>query len=276
MHCPCCCALLDSETPVRQYWGLVFIYPSLEQHKREAALTATSADINSLCLDDKRIRRADCAHCAIRNKMLFADVDLASVSSLLETVTNTKLAEASTIYRQGEPPAAIYSLRSGLIKLSKVSRSGDIRIVRLLGPGAAIGLETLLQHPYEHTAETIGSADVCRIPAPILRQLTKLQPQIHQRLMQQWSRHIEIADKHLLDLSTGAVRDRVLRLLAMLDDIGKGPGLPLPLNQDCAALLGARIESVSRCMAELKREGILTRDGSHGWRFTPPSRPDNG
>jgi DNA-binding IclR family transcriptional regulator len=63
----------------------------------------------------------------------------------------------------------------------------------------------------------------------------------------------------------------------MLDDIGKGGSpLLLPLNQDCAALLGARIESVSRCMAELKREGILTRDGSHGWQFTAPSPPDPG
>jgi CRP-like cAMP-binding protein len=103
-----------------------------------------------------------------------------------------------------------------------------------------------------------------------LQTIAQQQPLVHQRLMLQWSMHADIADRHLLDLSTGPVRDRVLRLLAMLKSISNGPDtLLLPNNQDCAALLGARIESVSRCMAELKRNQILVRDGKAGWRFQP-------
>ena len=228
------------------------------------------ADVNSLCLDDKRIRRADCAHCAIRNKMLFADLDVAKVSSLLETVTNTTLPQGEIIYQQGEPATAVFSLREGIIKLSKVSCDGDIRIVRLLGPGAAIGLESLVGQHYEHTAHTIARVDLCRIPAASLHPMTVQQPLLYRRLMQQWCAHVDIADKHLLDLSTGPVRDRVHRLLEMLQAISKGQGsLLLPGNQDCAALLGARIESVSRCMAQLKRDGILVRGVKLGWRYQP-------
>jgi CRP-like cAMP-binding protein len=229
------------------------------------------ANINSLCLDDKRIRRADCAHCAIRKKMLFADLDLESVGSLLETVTNSTLAPGASIYHQGQSATAVYSLRDGIVKLSKVSRDGDLRIVRLLGPGAAIGLESLVEQQYEHTAEAIARVDLCRIPVASLHPIAQQQPQLHQRLMQQWSMHADIADRHLLDLSTGPVRDRVFRLLAMLQDLSTKPdSLLLPSNQDCAALLGARIESVSRCMAELKREQTLVRDGKKGWHFRPP------
>ncbi len=226
------------------------------------------SNINSLCIDDKRIRRADCAHCAIRKKMLFADLDLEKVGSLLDAVTNTTLPEGTSIYHQGEPATAVYSLRDGMIKLSKVSRDGELRIVRLLGPGAAIGLESLIEQQYEHTAETIARVDLCRIPVASLQPIAKQQPLLYQRLMQQWSMHADIADRHLLDLSTGPVRDRVLRLLAILEGISNRPGsLLLPSNQDCAALLGARIESVSRCMAELKRKQILVRDGKAGWRL---------
>lgn len=226
---------------------------------------------SALCIDDRRIRRADCEHCAIRSKMLFADLDVTTLGPPLETVTNTTLAAGDSIYRQGGEPVALYSIRKGLVKLSQVSRDGDMRIVRLLGPGAAIGLEVLLEQPYHHSAESLCEVDICRIPAPALRQIAQQQAQLYQRVMQQWQQHIDIADQHLLGLSTGAIRDRGLRLLQLLDDICKrgDTSLVLPGNQDCAALLGSRVESISRVMAEFKRSGVLERLDNGSWQFNP-------
>jgi CRP/FNR family transcriptional regulator len=225
----------------------------------------------ALCIDDRRIRRAGCAHCAIRSKMLFADLDVTTIGPLLEAVTNTTLAAGDSIYRQGGDPAAIYSIRAGLVKLSQVSRDGDVRIVRLLGPGAAIGLEVLLEQPYHHSAEALSETDICHIPATILRQIAQQQAQLYQRLMQQWQLHIDIADQHLLGLSTGSIRDRGLRLLQLLEEICQRGDTPLvlPSNQDCAALLGARVESISRVMAEFKRAGVLERLARGAWQFNP-------
>lgn len=226
---------------------------------------------NALCVDDRRIRRAGCAHCAIRSKMLFADLDVTTIGPLLEAVTNTRVAAGDTIYRQGGEPAAIYSIRSGLVKLSQVSRDGNVRIVRLLGPGAATGLEVLLQQPYHHSAEALSEIDICRIPATVLRQIAQQQAQLYQRLMQQWQHHVDIADQHLLGLSTGSIKDRGLRLLQLLDEICQrgDTALILPNNQDCAALLGARVESISRIMAEFKRSAVLERIDTGKWQFNP-------
>lgn len=226
---------------------------------------------NALCIDDRRIRRADCVHCAIRGKMLFADIDPETVGPLLEAVTNASYPAGDTLYQQGGEPAALYSIRKGLVKLSQVSRDGDMRIVRLLGPGAAIGLECLLGQAYHHSAQSLSEVDVCRIPATNLRQIARQQPQIHRRLMQQWQQHIDLADQHLLALSTGSIRDRGRRLLQLLDDTCKRGNIPLllPANQDCAAMLGARVESVSRVMAEFKRSGVLQKLDHDGWRFKP-------
>ena len=176
---------------------------------------ASSDHSRALCIDDRRIRRAGCEHCAIRSKMLFADLDVSALGSLLEDVTNTRLAAGEIIYQQGAEPAAIYSIRAGLVKLSLVSRDGDMRIVRLLGPGAAIGLEVMLQQPYHHSAEALTEIDICRIPGTILRQIAQQQAQLYQRLMGQWQQHVDIADQHLLGLSTGVIRDRSLRLLQL-------------------------------------------------------------
>jgi CRP-like cAMP-binding protein len=223
----------------------------------------------SICTDDGRIQRAGCNLCAIRSKMLFADIDLASVNTLLEPISNAIYQPGNLLYRQGESASAVYSLRKGVVKLSMSSRSGDMRIVRLLGPGAAIGLEALLGEAYDHTAELLTPVDVCRIPGSSVQQIAQQQPALYQRLMREWQDHIEQADKHLLALSTGQVKDRVIRLLEILTRLCRSSDIPLllPTNQDCAALLGARIESVSRVMAELKRKQALQRSDHGHWQF---------
>lgn len=222
---------------------------------------------SALCTDDKRIQRADCAHCAIRTRMLFADIDMEAAAKLLEPITNIQFRANETLYLQGGDSHALYSIRSGLVKLSVVSPDGDLRIVRLLGPGAAIGLEGLLQQPYQHTAETLSAVDACRLPSATVLQIAAEQPQLYQRLMQEWGDQVEQADAHLLNLSAGPVNERVIYLLQLLGEICGRNNSPfvLPTNQDCAALVAARIESVSRVMAELKRAGVLASDNSGGW-----------
>jgi hypothetical protein len=52
--------------------------------------------------------------------------------------------------------------------------------------------------------------------------MAREQPQLHQRLMRQWQEQINLADRHLLSLSTGAIRDRVLSLLLTRLQIREG------------------------------------------------------
>lgn len=231
----------------------------------------------SLCTDDRRILRANCAHCLIRKKMLFAELDVDKAAPELAAVTNNIYTAGDVIYGLGEEAKALYSVRKGIIKLSLVSPEGEVRIVRLLGPGAVIGLEAQMEQAYEHTAQCLTAADVCRIPAVNLHRLVNDQSVLYRGLIQQWHEHIELADRHLLDLSSGSVKERVLRLLALLEEMSGLSDSPLllPTNQDCATIVGARIESVSRVMAELKRAGILLRPRGGDWEFNPQQARDS-
>lgn len=226
----------------------------------------------SLCDDDKRIRRADCEHCIIRERMLFADLDVQRAASLLAHVTNIIYQPGEVIFNFGDQPTALYSVRKGIVKLSIWSPEGEMRIVRLLGPGAVIGLETQLDSPYEHTAQCLSTVDVCRIPAGTLRQLVHDQPLLYEAIIRRWNDHTQLADRHLLTLTSGSIKERVLQLLLLLDELSRLSGSPLVLlpNQDCAIAIGARIESVSRIMAEFKRCGALHRLQEKGtWAFRP-------
>lgn len=208
-------------------------------------------------------------HCAIRGRMLFVELDVQKAEEQLCTVTNHIYKAGDIIYRLGEEPKAIYSLRKGMVKLTLVSPEGEERIVRLLGPGAVIGLETQLEQAYEHTAQCISAVDVCRIPAPSLRQLLHDQPVLYEALLQRWHEHTELADRHILNLTAGSIKGRVVHLLELLDEISRMSNSPLqlPPNHDCATIIGARIESVSRVMAEFKRAGALEHHPDGGWLF---------
>ena len=202
--------------------------------------------------------------------MLFADVDVEAASTVLQSVSHRLFRPAEPIYRQGEKPSAITSVRKGIIKLSLLAPEGTLRIVRLVGPGATIGLEALLDEPYHHSAEPLTATDVCHLPVATIRQLTREQPRLHEKLMQKWAEQIASADNHLLYLSTGSIRTRLLHLLRILSSLcEKGESdFVLPSNPDCAALVAARVESASRELAEFKRSGLLQRTTDGKWTAT--------
>jgi CRP-like cAMP-binding protein len=201
--------------------------------------------------------------------MMFADLDMASAAPLLAAVTHEKFGPGERIYPAGGKPGALFSVRRGVIKLSSISPEGDLRIVRLLGPGTTFGLEAMLKEPYHHLAESLSDSEICRIPAGSVREIADHQRQLCARLMAQWDKHVELADNNLLNLSAGTIKARVANLLTLIDSLCRRGNTPfvLPNNQDCAALVAARVESVSRVMAELKRNGVLRQDERGQWQF---------
>lgn len=237
--------------------------------------TASEQDRNP-CHAGNRGGPVDCEHCVIRQKMLFANLDVEKAAFQLKGVTHAGFQAGDIIYHMGEEPSALYSVGKGIVKLTLVSAEGQPRIVRLIGPGGVVGLEAQLGQAYEHTVECLTEVHACRIPALTLRQLIRDQPVLCKGMLKQWHEHTRMADKHLLDLSSGTVRQRVMQLLALLDELCSRSkfALLLPTNQDCATIIGTRIESVSRVMAELKRNGVLAHRKNGDWQFNTDAEPE--
>jgi CRP-like cAMP-binding protein len=85
-------------------------------------------------------------------------------------------------------------------------------------------------------------------------------PKLYQQLLGRWDDYLRRADDNIAFLSTGAIRKRVVYLiqyLAAADGQENENRVALLGREDMAAMLGVRVESVSRIIAELKRDGIL-------------------
>jgi len=200
---------------------------------------------------------SQCASCGVRSNVLFAGIGDALLQQLHHAITDIDVPAGGRIYRMGESGEAIYTVRSGLVKLTQYLPDGSERIVRLVGNFGNIGLESLLGQAYQHDAVAQQASQLCRIPVAVVHQLGRDDPRLYQDLMHRWQRALSEADSWLTELATGSARQRVARLLLRLVDADGQGVCELFSRRDIAAMLGITTETASRLIAELKREGAL-------------------
>jgi CRP/FNR family transcriptional regulator len=154
----------------------------------------------------------------------------------------------------------MYSLRKGVVKLEMLDENGDASILRLLGPGAVIGLETTQNSGefYRSTATALSRLDACRIPLQVFQRLMKEHPEHYRVIVGLWKKHLEAADETLLQFRSGELRQRLINVLGTLSRFaGDSNSFQLPSGKDMSALTGATPVAISRVMADFKRKGIL-------------------
>jgi len=214
------------------------------------------------CTDVEWIGRAHCDKCHIRKLMLFSDLPESAFDVLLQPIDHFLHPPSSVIYEVNTQKKFIYSIRRGLVKLVHITPDGSYRIVRLLGPGAVIGLELLDgAEGYHHTAIAINQVDLCRIPVPTIKQLENDYHSLCKQVGQQLQDQLDLADQWIVALGTGSAKQRVAQLILVLHKLyaDKNDAFILLSREDMAAMIGIAIETVSRMIAEFKRQKILNK-----------------
>lgn len=201
---------------------------------------------------------ANCRDCPIRQSVLFSGLDEDDFDAIHQPIAQFSFRPGALIYTQEDTADAIFTIRSGLVKLSQYLPDGTQRIVRLLRTTDVIGLESLLVGRYEHTAAALHQTEVCRIPRNVVQGLVSQKPQLFNELMARWHRALSDSDRVITEFNTGPARARVVRLLLWLSEQEDGERCDLFGRDELAALLSLTTETVSRTMAELKRQGYIS------------------
>lgn len=198
-----------------------------------------------------------CKNCAIRHLVLFADVEQEQFDRIHLPIDDIEYDPGHRLYHQGDDIPFVYTIRSGLVKLVQRLPNGDRRIVRLLGQGDLAGLEGLDGHILDHDAICMDHVTVCRIPKSVVETMRRDSPALHNALLQRWHKALSSANTWITQLSTGTSRQRVARLLLLLDNTSLDDSFFLPTRDDMGAMLGITTESASKATAEFKRQGWL-------------------
>ncbi|MEI2387607.1 Crp/Fnr family transcriptional regulator [Breoghania sp. JC706] len=201
---------------------------------------------------------ADCRHCVVRNAVLFAGLTEEDFSHLHRPIDQLSYSAGARIYDAGDPAQTLFTIRSGLVKLTQYLPDGTARIVRLLRKTDLFGLEAMIDEEYPHTATALRDTEVCRLPVDVVRTLSHNNSRLFNELMARWHKAVGTADRWITEFSTGSARDRVARLLLWLSEKEEDERCELFSREDLGALLGLTTETASRTMAELKRKGFIS------------------
>ncbi len=215
--------------------------------------------------------RADCISCTLRNMVLFSGLEEKDFDKIHQPIDLYNLPPGSVLYRAGDMGDRMFTIRTGILKLVQFLPDGSQRIVRLVRATDVVGMEALLDQPYQHDAVVLQATEACSLPVAVVRALSDTSPKLHRELMNRWHRALSEADAWLTELSTGAAKQRVARLLLRLVKDQENSECTLFSREDMGAMLGITTETTSRTIAEFKRQSLLVETSSNHFLLDIPN-----
>jgi CRP-like cAMP-binding protein len=210
---------------------------------------------------------SDCRNCGIRDMVLFADLNEQDFGEIHTPIDDMVFAADARIFSEGEQALGVFTLRKGMVKLVRATADGRERIVRVLRPGDVLGLEALATARYDSEAIALVESSMCRIPLSVLHHLSANSPRLHKRLMQKWQQALKDADDWLAELNFGSARQRVAALAMKMRDPDQPQSTTFFARDDMGAMLDIKLETVSREISALVRDGALKPCDKQGRRY---------
>jgi CRP-like cAMP-binding protein len=194
-----------------------------------------------------------------------AGIGRSQLSEILGAAKVQKVSARHIILREGNPPAHLYLLKSGLAKFSRLTRNGDEVLLWQLMPGDTFGLGTLLAHPtpYVGTAQTMRDSELLVWEQAKIRGLARKYPRLAQNALGIVIRYLTAHFDRLFDLLGCTAAERLARAVLHLS---KGTGKVVPTgveiaatNEELGALANVSPFTASRLLNTWARDGVLAK-----------------
>ncbi|HCO44410.1 MAG TPA: transcriptional regulator FNR [Gammaproteobacteria bacterium] len=212
--------------------------------------------------------KASCATCNLHDLCLPRGMSDADVAELEHIVSRSRShPRGKTLFRVDEPFRAIYVPRSGAIKTFTLGIDGSEQIIGFHLPGEIIGLDGLIEHQHQVTAQALELSSVCEVAFDLLEHAAARVPALQHQLMRLMSQEIAGKEQQLLALGDHLPERRLGLLLLDLSQRFAHRGFSatefnLPMSrQDIAAYLRLAAETVSRAFGKLQRDGLVEVTG---------------
>ncbi|USK47909.1 Crp/Fnr family transcriptional regulator [Bacillus sp. CMF12] len=207
---------------------------------------------------------------------LFGDLDLEELKKY-ESVTPMKVVKKGTIISSPHMNQKIlYLIKSGKVRLYRLTESGKEFTVDILETGHVFGeIGTFTTGSENLYAEAWEDSVICRIDRVQFEKIIRENPSISLKLLEIISSRLKEVEELLEYMAYSSARKRLLFLLNKLtekfgDKLSKSsPGDWIALDihithQELAMMMGSIRETVSALLNELNAEGIVRKAGRRG------------
>ncbi|WP_082505494.1 Crp/Fnr family transcriptional regulator [Aureimonas sp. Leaf324] len=232
---------------------------------------------SKLPLSDTLNTPAGCVGCPVRQSGICHVLSVEELSLLARISTRRVVAQHDTVWRTRDDLGFVAVVLSGTVSLSLYLPDGRHQIVALQFPLSIIGAiagGTGLEIVAEETTR------ICSFPRSHFENVLSRNREMELEFRDQIGVQLDEARNWLLTVGRKTARERVA---TYLDQLSRGArsidvseehrGLRLPLSRGAMAdFLGLTIETVSRRMADLKREGIVDFHDASFAQILSPAR----
>lgn len=171
------------------------------------------------------------------------------------------------VFHAGDPADRVYLIKSGKVRLYRVSDDGRELTLGYLKPDDIFGEHTLFEGiDQAMTAEVIEDAFVCSCDRAGFQRLITDNPEVSLKVIRGLAERVNSITERLAELAFASVKDRVMQALTRLaTEYGRptagGTEVELDLtHQDLACLVNASRTMVTLCLKELREEGRVRQE----------------
>lgn len=222
----------------------------------------------------------DCGTCPIRHRAVCARCEDDELQALGQIKYYRKFEAGQRVVWSGDHMDFVASVVSGVATLTQTMEDGRTQMVGLLLPSDFVGRPGRATAAYDVVATT-DLVMCCFRKAPFEGLMTRT-PHIAQRLLQMTLDELDAAREWMLVLGRKSAREKIASLLSIIArrdaslHLGAIEGVlefDLPLTREAMAdYLGLTLETVSRQISALKRDGVIELTGKRHVRIPDMDR----
>ena len=199
-----------------------------------------------------------------QNFNLFKEVEDKTLIQLAMLSQMSYSTKKEVVYFPDEPSNTIYLLKSGKIKISRISPDGQTVTLALLGAGEIFGESAILgQEKHQNIAEVVEDAVICAMDRAAFQELLENSNALSRRVRSHLGLRIRKVEAQIEDLVFKDAHQRVVSFLVRyVRDFGKKmvdlwEVRPFLTHQDIAELTATSRQTVNAILNELKSDGKI-------------------
>jgi CRP/FNR family transcriptional regulator len=220
------------------------------------------------CLRLTPTRASRCAVCGVREASFCAVLSSSELQQLHAMSSHKVFEPGELIVEEDATVRQVANVLTGTIKLFKLLPDGRQQITGFLFGGDFLG--PMLSGEYATFAEAVTRVELCLFEQDRLREQMDAWPHLERRLFEDATATLDRALDWMLLLGRKTAAERVASFFVMMadrvgnrDDVQVQVEVPMS-RSDIADYLGLTMETVSRQISHLKRQGLIEAAGAHG------------
>lgn len=200
----------------------------------------------------------------VRQLPFFAGLASEAIEEIYGRFHERGYAAGEMIYLAGDAATRLHVVARGKVKVLRHSARGQDVLLDILAPGEFFGsLSALGDAEYPDTAQALTPCCTLAIAADDFQEVLHRYPAVALATLALVAARLHAAHEQVRQLSAHPVPQRVAAALLLLaEKLGEERDgvllLQTPLSrEDLAAMTGATVETVSRIMSQLRKDGII-------------------